>query len=360
MEIAVFDDIARYRRFYGRVYGADPVFKDNKSGLLPLVCGEKTAFRSNCWQQMVAVCERGETLCQCVLVCHAAYADVMQLSFFEAMPGAQAAVGMLVEYARKKAGERGSKTLVAGLEGHCNYSVVFLRSHYDTTPIFGQAYNPACYHDYFRNLGWRQVDLISVWEDIPKLNTRVFAAARRLAGRGVHFEYGDFGRGFKATMDRYTDLSNEVFTDHRYCFYRQRDEDFELFAPMRPLLNGDNMIFAVDGGRTVGFLFWYPDFNEFVKPGSGAGVSAFASYRLLRRQPDALKVVEIGVLPDYRRRGLILQLFGELSRLAARRYPKIKIVMSSWILAENEDSRRMSEKILRNPYKEFSAYEADV
>lgn len=360
MEIAVFDDIAQFRRFYGRVYGTDPSFKDNKSSLLPLVCGPKAAFRGNCWQQMVAVREKGELLCQCVLIHNTAYADAMQLSFFEALPNAHAAVQALAAYARQEARERGCKTLVAGLEGHCNYSVGFLRSHYATPPVFGQAYNPPYYHDYFRALGWREVDLVSVWEDIPKVNTRVFAAARRLAGTGVRFEYGDFGRGFKATMGRYTGLCNEVFNGHRYCFHRRQVEDFELFAPMRPMLNGDNMIFAVDGTNTVGFLFWYPDFNDFVKPGKGAGVGAFARYRLLHRQPNALKVVEIGVLPGYRKRGLILQLFGELARVAARRYPKINIVTSSWILAENEDSRRMSEKILRHPYKEFSAYEADV
>lgn len=360
MEIAVFDDIARYRAFYKDVYGADPCFKDNKSSLLPLVCGRGTAFRQNCWQQMVAVQTQGKTLCQCVLIQHSAYAGVMQLAFFEALPKAQKAVQALVDYARQKAGERGCQTLVAGLEGHCNYSVGFLRSHYNQPPVFGQAYNPPYYHSYFGAPAWREVRFVSVWEDICKLNARLFAAARRFGGKNIHFEYGNFGAGFKATMDRYTKLSNEIFTDHRYCFTRQAAEDFELFAPLRPLLNGNNMIFACEGQRTVGFLFWYPDFNDFVKSGGAAGVGTFAAYRLLRRRPAALKVVEIGVLPQYRKSGLILQLFGELNRVGTTLYPQIKQVASSWILEENEDSRRMSQKILRNAYKEFSAYEADL
>ncbi|MFV0401981.1 MAG: N-acetyltransferase [Oscillospiraceae bacterium] len=361
MELSTLASYKELLPLYRGIYGGDANYRDNKTSLLPLVCGPDSAFRQNSRQEIVAVKRKdsGEILCQCVLIRHKHYADTLVMAFFEGLPGGGDAVKKLEEHAKSVARTWECTKLVAGLDGHCNYSVGFLTDHFDDPPSFGQAYNPPAYNEWFRGLGWREVGLFSLREKIPQVNTKVFERARRMSPE-ISFEYADFGSGFSDTMNCYTDLSNEIFTDHRYCFLRERREDYELFAPMRPLLKPDNMIFAVENGRTVGFLFWYPDFNELVGPGKGAGVGTFLRHRLLGKMPKQLKVVEIGVLPEYKKKGLILLLFGELARIAAERYPKIEYVISSWILEENLDSGGMSSKILHSRYKGFSAYEKEV
>lgn len=253
--------------------------------------------------------------------------------------------------ARRIGAGLGCTALVAGLDGHCNYSLGFLASSFDSAPSFGQSYHPAYYHNYFDK--WAPVPLTSFWQEIDALNPLWFEKARRWNAPGIHFEYANFSpAGRKETMRRYTDLSNLIFTDHRYCFFREDAEDYELFSSMFPLLRGENMIFAVHNGQTVGFLFWYPDYNELVPHGAGAGISTFFRYKLLGQIPTALKVVEIGVLPEYKKTGLIIDLFGELYRIRARRYPTITRAVSSSIT--------MSRHIFPNHDKDFLAYETVI
>jgi hypothetical protein len=129
---------------------------------------------------------------------------------------------------------------------------------------------------------------------------------------------------------------------------------------MRPLLDGDNMIFAKVGDEVVGFLFWYPDFNELVLPGGQAGAGTFIKYRILGKSPCAVKAVQIGVLPEYENSGLILALFGEFYDVAMKKHKGLKVCASSWILEENQKSVKLSSKVLPHPYKEMSAYEREI
>lgn len=345
-------------RFVKTVYRDIPVFKDNKTALYPLLA-PRTAFGENCTLRPAGVVHDGVLQCQALLTRHKYNQSQLVLSFFEALPGAHQAVELLFSEARRVGAGLGCTTLVAGLDGHCNYSLGFLASGYDSAPSFGQSYHPAYYHDYFAK--WIPVRLTSYWQEVDALNTRWFDTVRRRNKADISFEYADFSpAGRRETMRRYTDLSNLIFTDHRYCFFREHGEDYELFSSMFPLLRGENMIFAVRGGMTVGFLFWYPDYNELVPPGAGAGISTFLRYKLLGRTPATLKVVEIGVLPEYKKTGLIIDLFGELYRIRARRYPAITRAASSWILCENTDSIAMSRHIFPHHDKDFTAYEAVI
>lgn len=345
-------------RFVKTVYRQVPVFKDNKTSLYPLL-SSKSSFGRNCVLQAMGVQQDGVLQCQALFTRHRHNSSQLVLSFFEALPNAHQAVDFLFSEAKRVGAQLGCTTLVAGLDGHCNYSLGFLASDYNKAPSFGQSYHPAYYHEYFTK--WIRIPLSSYWQEIDALNPLWFEKIRRRKESGIHFEYADFSSaGRRATIERYTDLSNRIFTNHRYCYFREHEEDYELFSSMFPLLRSENMIFAVHNGMTVGFLFWYPDYNELVPCRTGAGISTFLQYKLLGQTPATLKVVEIGVLPEYKKTGLIIDLFGELYRIRARNYPTITRAASSWILCENTDSIDMSRHIFPHHDKDFLAYETVI
>ena len=361
MNIVKIKNIRKFKEFSKRIYKDDPLYRDNKSALIDLVCKKNSAFYKNSWQEMVAVCDGGNTICQCALTNHKHDKDTMMLSFFESLPNAEDAVSCLVDYAGQKAKERGCIKLVVGVDGHCNYSVGFLIDSQGTPAGFGEAYNPIYYNDYFRDMGWDTIELVSVKEYIPDVKRKPFEAAARILKDRIRIEYADLSRaGFENTIKMYTDISNEIFEGHRYCAFREFAEDLALLKQMKPLLNPDNLIFAFEGDEPVGFLLWYPDFNEFLPPGKGAGIGTFINYRIQKKLPTSLKVTQIGILPKYRNRALILHLFGALADAQGARYSEMQYVKSSWILSENNRSKDMSEKILRSPYKKFATYEKDL
>ncbi|MDR0469161.1 MAG: N-acetyltransferase [Peptococcaceae bacterium] len=352
MKIIRLSSIKQYRRFYATVYGGDLLYKDNKTALLPLVCGKRSSFRRNSWQEMVAVAEVGKILCQCVLIVHAYAPDRMNIAFFEALPNSAAAVRLLLIYAEEAAKRSGCSRLIAGMDGHLNYSMGF-GGDCSSPPSFGESFDPPYYAAYFE--GFLRIGLTSFQDGINDVRRRVDADYRRFAAKMGQYRM-EPSAIHKRSLSRYTDLSNAIFADHIGYFNRAYDEDYELFRSMMPILGDHNLIFIKEGDLDIGYIFWYPDFNELVKPGSRFGVKEAAQYHLLRK-PKTVKVVEIGVLPDYRDRGLVMLALKSAIDMVAEKMPATERVISSWIADGNTKSLLFAQRYTRNHYKDFALYE---
>lgn len=359
MEIIIFDRLSAYDRSMRSFYRNDGAFKNNKSAVLKIACKPGGVFYRNSTQKMIGVADGGRIRCQCVLIKHTAY-DALTVSFFEAERGACDAVGAMMAYAQNVGKRLGCKRLEVSLDGHCNYAVGFLQGEPETPPLFGESYNPGYYHDFFAS-GYKKVMFKSFWDSLENIGADLDRLAPDIAARfgNIRLECADF-RHFRQTMARYTDLSNAIFTGHRYCFSRSHGEDLELFAPMKPLLKPCNLIFASMDGADIGFILWYPDFNELVPAGKGAGIGALVSYKLLNRRIGAIKIAEIGVLPEHRARGVILLLFQEALRQVRLHDRSVNSVVSSWILEENAQSVNLTTRFAKQIHKRFAAYEKEI
>jgi hypothetical protein len=360
MEIKKIKTKNEYKKLVAWFYKDDPFFVDNKRALIDLICNKNSCFYSISKQEMVGVFRENKPACVCVLIHHKNDPDSLKMAFFECSKDSFEEVSFLVNYAAGLGAKLGCKKIIASLDGHCNNSVGFLCEG-DGKPSFGQSYNPVFYNDFFRRLCFDEIKLLMFKGDISGLNVKLFDFARRKMPSGIVISPADFGFfRFRRTMKVYTDINNKIFKGHRYCFYREHEEDYELFASMRLLLDGDNMIFAKKNDKIAGFLFWYPDFNEIVPPGGHAGLMTFLKYRLLRVTPKTVKAVQIGVLPEFENSGLILALFGEFYRLAMKKHKGLTVCLSSWILEENQKSVKLSSKILPCLNKKISAYEKTI
>ncbi|MFA5561818.1 MAG: N-acetyltransferase [Eubacteriales bacterium] len=347
--------LKEYRAFYKRVYRHDPCFKDNKAGILPLVCGEGSAFRRRTQQVLLAVKDQGRIRCACLLLIHQNAPQQLCLSFFEAEPDCQAAVAALLEHAARYGRRQACRHMVVSLEGHVNHGVGFPLE--AGTPSFGESYCPPYYHAYFAGL--RRVEFTSFEDTAAAVRARLESDLPKLekVRSKITLAHADFGGGFRETMRRYTDLNNRIFAEHPYYYRREYDEDAQLFGAMRPLLRGRHLIFARYGDKDVGFILWYPDFNELVPPGRGASLRTFIKHKLLRQHPSTAKVVEIGVEERYRRFGTIVLLFDAALRAAA---PHADTILSSWIAEENAASRAIAGHYTQNHHREYAAYETDL
>lgn len=360
MNVEILTDIKKYLSFLDVVYKNDSHFKNNKAGIMPIVCGEGRPYYNHSFQRMIAIKEKGKILCQAVLIRHKAQPEILMISFFEALPDSQKAVDFLIDYAMDIGKRLECKKMIVSLDGHCNNSVAFSRSN-QSFPSFGESYNPQYYLSYFK--GFDEVSFSSFCDSIHHVKDAVKKDMAKISSllNVFTFEHADFSKtGFKKTMGIYTDLNNEIFNGQRYYFNRQYDEDMDLFREMKPLLNPENLIFAKKEGKYVGFILWYPDFNELTPRGKGVGILEFIKYRLLGRFPKKVKVVEIGVIRKYRRYGTIITLFNEAINVVLKKYKNSEKIISSWILDENEGSKMITKRYTKLPYKEFIAYEKEI
>ena len=202
--------------------------------------------------------------------------------------------------------------------------------------------------------------LVSFRQDKAVIRGKVEEDAARILEKlpGVAFERPSFSRaGFTRAMEVYTRLNNSIFAGHRYYYPRTVAEDLELFRSMKPLLRPENLIFAKKDGQVIGYILWYPDFNELVRPGGTAGVATLLKYKILRRIPATGKVVEIGLEKKYERTGIIALLFREALNASHKKCDK---VISSWILEDNLSSGLAVRRYADQPYKEYFTYEKDL
>ena len=354
MEISVISQ-KEWIGLFQSIYRGDSRFKDNKSGIFHLVCDKKQAFYGLSTQEIVGVKEKGKLLCACVLIIHHNAPQMLNLAFFEAMPDCRAAVNMLLAYAAGFGRDKGCRILVAAMDGHLNNTIAFPAD--SGIPTFGESYCPQYYHEYLA--GFKKVEFTSLWDEAAQVRARIAQDLPRLdkVKAGIRLTYADFGCGFGKTMARYTALNNEIFADHRYYYPRTDAEDKALFWAMRPLLKKENLIFAECGGKDVGYILWYPDFNELVPVGAGASIGTCLRYRLLGKSLQTIKVVEIGVVAKYRRYGTILRLFDKAMAAASGNARKI---VSGWILSDNNKSKGIASRYISNQYRNYYTYEEEL
>ncbi len=360
MEIQVIQDQKKYLDFLKIVYKRDAFYKDNKTDLFYIVCSQKGEFYKRSKQKMISVIENGKILCQSVFIIHNDNSEHLCLSFFEALENQKDAVNFLVNYAEKYAVENNCNKIIVSLEGHCNNGLSFALDK-NQMPGFGESYNPVYYNDYFES--FNKIKLNSYFDKADLVASRIeedVCKYKNIFGKFC-LEYASFkNRDFINTMKIYTDLNNVIFKSHRYYHMRNYEEDIELFKDMRLLLRPENLIFVKKDEDYIGFILWYHDYNELVKKGKKVGVIACLKYKLLNVAPKKVKVVEIGVLPKFRRYGIILMLFDAAIKCAQKISPKSEKIISSWILDENNKSNSITLRYTKNKYKGFAVYEKEI
>jgi hypothetical protein len=349
-----------YKQMIKKIYNKDQTFKNNKEGLFALVCNSKGVFYKKSKQVMITVSVEKDLHCQGVLICHEQQPKVLYLAFFEAVMEAKESVEHLLNYAEAYGKAQGCDKLVIGIDGHCNNGLGFVTIG-SGHPSFGEAYNPAYYADFFKSFEGHT--FVSYKDEVQSIAPRVEYLRNKLHLKMTPYtlEAADFSRkGLRASLKRYTDLNNNIFTDHSYYFRRDYDEDVELFKSMMPLMDHHNLLFVKKDGKDIGFILWYPDFNELVKKNKGAGILTFLQYKLLKRRPKTIKIVEIGVEAKYRGTPAIFILFNGVMEAAEKASHDSQQLISSWIHGDNSASRQITSRFAQKPYREYVTYEKKI
>jgi hypothetical protein len=359
MKLFEFKTTKEYEKAMLQSYQSDPYFLNNKSGIFHIVCNPKGAFYRNTIQKMIGVKSGSEILCQCVLIKHFAF-DGLMMAFFEAKEEAWDAVHLMTKFAADFGRKYNLKRMVVAMDGHCNYSLGFSCGDSTAFPLFGESYNPDYYHAYFQK-EFRTLGFSGFWRSFKKISAELEGIMSRIGKRmtDIQTRCSDM-RDFRNEIRRYTDLSNQIFDGHWYYFHREYQEDWELFQSMKPLLAPCNLIFVQKGGKDIGYLLFYPDFNEMVSKGKEVGVGTFFRHKLLRQPIRTVKIVEIAVLSKYRSSGAIIALFAEACRQIKRNYPHVERVVSSWILDDNAPSKNITTRFAPHSYGSYCAYEKEI
>jgi hypothetical protein len=302
-----------FTRLSSRVYGAMPQHRSTDDELVEMLLRRRTVFLEHARLEPYLVLDGKEAVARFALLQDQRRPEYVQIAFFEALPGVEGLLQLVMERARQRFS--GCAKVVAGLNGHLNYGAGFLANRFDEAPVFGLPHTPEYYLDYFSGL--RRRDMVSFRFATAPFYSRLEQTARAPSG-GITFRTMD-RRHLARDAAIYTELNNACFREHPYWADRDAAEDLELFKPFRFFLQDENLIFAERDGRPVGFLLWYPDFNELAANGEPLGLKHLLRLRLFGRlggrRVRSMRLTEIAVLPELRNGWVVAGLFRQLTLL---------------------------------------------
>jgi hypothetical protein len=318
-----------------KVYEDDKYFKINCEDIIINLSENKGVFCENAETSSVGVYDGENLIAACFLVIPSNYKEAVLVSFFEALPGYQKAVDLIINYAKVIGIKNNCSKIIIGLNTHINAGAGILVEEF-TTNSYGNNYNPPYYVDYFESFNATIHTMTSYKGDVENFSLK--AVEKAVERVSTQFTFREISKSnFKEDMALYTRFTNEAFADHKFYYKREEEEDYELYAPMINTLKSENILFAQRNGEIVACLMWYPNYYEDCT--------------------RDLKITEIGVLPRYRKSGVILGLFNECYK---RTNGKFDCMESGWIFDDNFLSKSITNRWANKVHKKFNVYELDI
>ncbi len=335
-------DLRRFYAISGRIYRNTPQHRSTEDDVMEMLVEKRSAYLEHASVDPFLLMDGRRVVGRLALIQDRKLPDYVQVAFLEALPELRGVLDAVLLKARALHPQ--CARVVVGLHGHLNYGAGFLVSPHELPPLFGLPWTPPYYLDYFQALDRR--DMVSFRFDAGgfyRLLERVEPTLDLGNIRIRTMRRDDLAR----EVDLYTWMNNACFQQHPYWADRTTTEDWELFHPFRFLMKEENLIFAEENGQPVGFLLWYPDFNELVKGDEPLGLRHVLRYHL-RNPIKTVRLTEIAVHPECRDRGVVPGMIMQMIRSVME--GGYEFCEGGFIFEENADSMGMTLRYLSKAF----------
>jgi GNAT superfamily N-acetyltransferase len=355
MEIKIVDNKDLIKGFIGfnrKVYTGNKYYRSTMEVVLKDILTGKAEICKSSNLTPAIVIEKGEICAACIYAIVDRMQDTLQITYFEALENKEEAVEHIINYGRSLAKKNNIKKMTAGFNLHVNYILGFLANKYEEVQSFGNAYNPPYYIDYFSKYASREISFNNY---ITNMDSFELPVEKKIMDRMLsryNVRPADF-KNLEKDAALYTEINNHIFSSHEFYYERRLSEDLELLKDFKLFIKEENLLFLEHNGKAVGFMLWYPDFNELIKPGQALGVKTFIKNKLFGYRIKKFKLVEMGVLPEYRGRGAILALFHKLREITRGRYEECE---TGWIMENNLPSKGFGIRWADKEYKQYKVF----
>lgn len=350
------DNRKQFLEFYRKQYLNNDLKRDTLSGMLKNLLYGKSKLCGSVDMEPVMVVENNEIIMVSLLAHAHRMPEYLQICFFESEEYNMDAFNLILDRAKDMAKEKKAAKLTGSLNIHVNYGLGFLASDFDKKQSFGAPHNPEFYNYYFEKSGFEIINMVSYKKDMTKSPDIINNNVREKLKEIYTVRKADF-KNFKKDIEIYTKINNEAFSNHLFYYTRNTEEDYELFKELKYLLREENLIFVEKQGVPVGFMLWYPDFNEIIEKNETVGIKTVLKNKLFPHRIKTFKIVEIGVIPEERNKGAILALFDYCNKCVKGKYDTME---SSWILSDNLKSKSFGIKWADGEFKHYKAYVKEI
>jgi GNAT superfamily N-acetyltransferase len=291
-------------------------------------------------------------------------ANVGCFGMFESIDD-QAVANALLDAAASWACRRGRNELRGPIDYSMSYPCGLLVDGFDTPQRVMMNHNPPYYESLLSNWGLQKAkDLFAWWfDDCFDMVTRWSRRAERFAGRG-HVRIRPFSlKAFDAEVALCNRLYNQML-DKSWGFVPMSSAEFRHHAEhLRQFADPEWILIAEVDGEPAGFCLTIPDVNEAIKPLNGRLTTWGIPIGLLRltrnlRRIRTGRLVSLGVLPQFRRRGTI-ELF-ILRTIEVGHQLGITGAELGWTLEDNDHINIPIQRVGGRRYKTFRIFSKSI
>jgi GNAT superfamily N-acetyltransferase len=293
--------------------------------------------------------------------------NVAHFGIFEVLQDEEAAAALL-----EKACEWGRQKGVTKILGPANYSSNYeyglLVDAFDSPPVVMMTYNPAYYVDMIEAAGFTPAMDLWAWytpldvygqgaNNLPEKLVRVVGKIKKrynITIREINMNDWD------NEVARFEKIYNSAWSKN-WGFVPFTDEEMAHLANgLKMIIDPRVTLFAEVDGKTIGGSVPLPNVNELLlksRPGPSVLSSYLAAARMMlaRRKVKLLRVFAMGVVEEYRGRGVDALFYYEtVTRAIKHGYTEAE---ASWILANNDMMNRAIEMMGAKVYKTYRIYE---
>lgn len=256
----------------------------------------------------------------------------------------------------------GVKRLLGPMNPTTNDECGLLVDGFDRPPVIMMTYNPRYYVPLVEGAGFTKAkDLLAYHFTVTDGPLeRLEKIARGLARRNPDITLKPIRRKtIHADLEKVKQVYNAAWEDN-WGFVPMTSAELDFMGErLKPLLVENWALLAEDKGVPVGFMLSLPDYNEALAPLKGRLLSPrifnFLQYMLGWKLPKWGRVLTLGILKDYRQRGIDAMFFAHSLREGLR--SGVKEVEVSWMLEDNLMILRPIEVFGGSRYKTYRLYE---
>jgi GNAT superfamily N-acetyltransferase len=278
--------------------------------------------------------------------------------FFESIDQQEVADALL-STAETWLAEQGCAVAVGPVNPSPHYEMGILIEGFDAPPHLMLTHNPPYYADLLAAAGYEKArDLYAYL--IPGENVRLDGKVRRV-GETLERRWGVTVRaGEMRQFAREAAIIHRLYNASilgQWGFTPIDEPEFAAFAAdLKRILDPDLVLFAECRGEPIGFLLALPNLNEVLIRIRDGRLLPFGLPKLLwhRRSVKSVRVILVGMLPEWQRRGVGSLLYSEITRrVLGKGYLGAEM---SWVLEDNVLMNRAARLLGGHVHKTYRVY----
>jgi len=258
--------------------------------------------------------------------------------------------------------KKGMKKMLGPTAPSTNDEMGFLFEGFDSSPVLMMPYNPRYYVEFAEKYGLKKAkDLYAYFMDeksaprerLERLTRVVCEKNPDLVVRPVDL------KRYETEVKHIREIYNNAW-EKNWGFVPWTEEEFYAQCErLKSLIVPELVLLAFIKDKPVGMLIAVPDYNFVLKRLNGKlGPVEIIKFLFLRKKIDMVRVMIMGVIKEYRNRGIEAVMYKKVIENGVKLgYKKGEF---SWILEDNIMMCRAAEMLGGRVYKKYRVYEKEL